>query len=191
MKFKDIQALLVEIGWPIAVDGHIGPITKQAIYDFQQGYTFIELRTDGIAGPNTHAALLDCARNADGRPSGMCAEFFSFREFASKGNGWIRVHPRLLNRLDAYRRLVGPVRIISGYRDFEHNKRVGGAGNSQHVYGTAVDIQGKMTSGQMKELGFSGIGIAPGGMVVHVDVRAEGPNNTTGASVGNPTMWHY
>jgi zinc D-Ala-D-Ala carboxypeptidase len=190
MDAKGIQILLVDAGWPLVVDGNFGPVSTQAVWDFQFGYTFIDLMVDGKPGPKTQAALLDCVKNADGRRPGMCSEFFKFTEFASKGNGWIKVHPRLLNRLDAYRRRVGPVKIISGYRDPTHNLNVGGARNSQHVYGTACDIEGRLGQSELAELGFSGIGLS-GRLGVHVDVRAEGPNNTTGAEVGSPTVWYY
>lgn len=185
MNATEIQQALVTIGWPIAVDGDIGARTREAVADFQHGYTFIELEVDGVPGPKTQAALEDCIHNQ----SLKCGEFFRFREFKSKGNGWIKVHPRLLNRLDALRRAVGPIRIVSGYRDPAHNRAVGGATNSQHVYGTACDIPGVPVS-IARDLGFSGIGIGDG-EAVHVDVRAEGPNNTTRAGVGNPTIWYY
>lgn len=189
MDTREVQSLLSEAGWPLSVDGVAGPSTKQAISDFQLGYTFIELVVDGIAGPKTQGALLDCMRNAEGRAPGKCAEFFTFREFKSKGNGWIKVHPRLLNRLDDARRRTGPIKVISGYRDPAHNRSVGGASNSQHVYGTAADIGG-IPQDLAHDCGFSGIGLS-GSMAVHVDVRAEGPNNTTGAEVGGPTIWYY
>lgn len=189
MDTREIQSLLAEAGWPLTVDGVNGPNTKQAVKDFQHGYTFMELDVDGISGPKTQEALLDCMRNKDGRAPGKCAEFFTFKEFKSKGDGWIRVHPRLLNRLDDARRRHGPIKIISGYRDPAHNRSVGGATNSQHVYGTACDIPGIPVS-LAKECGFSGIGLN-GNTAVHVDVRAEGPNNTTGSGVGNPTIWYY
>ncbi len=189
MDTREVQSLLSEAGWPIKVDGVSGPNTKQAVSDFQHGYTFIELTVDGVAGPKTQAALLDCMRNEDGRAPGMCAEFFAFREFASKGNGWIKVHPRLLNRLDEARRRTGPIKVVSGYRDPSHNASVGGASNSQHLYGTACDIPG-IPFDVAKDCGFSGIGLS-GQTAVHVDVRAEGPNNTTGSEPGNPTIWYY
>jgi len=187
---SDNQRDLAELGWPIAVDGNAGPRTKEAIEDFQHGYTFIELEVDGVVGPATRAALDDCLRNPDGRAPGKCAEFFSFWEFKSKGNGWIKVHPRLLNRLDDLRRRTGPIGINSGYRDPAHNKSVGGKPNSQHQYATAADIDG-VDPGEAVDCGFSGCGIAPNGEVVHVDVRAEGPNNTTGGQPGDPTIWYY
>ena len=189
MQTKEIQMYLRDIGWPVTIDNAMGPRTKEAIADFQHGYTFIELEVDGIAGPATRAALLDCVQNKDGRRPGMAAEFFAFSEFKSKGNGWIKVHPRLLNRLDALRRATGPVHIVSGYRDPDHNRRVGGASSSQHLYGTASDI-GAVPVDIARDCGFSGIGIGDNG-AVHVDVRAEGPNNTSGARVGAPTVWYY
>ncbi len=185
MQVKEIQMYLRDIGWPVTIDNKMGPQTKEAIADFQHGYTFIELDVDGIAGPATQAALVDCIQNQNGK----CAEFFAFREFKSKGNGWIKVHPRLLNRLDAMRRATGPIHIVSGYRDPAHNKRVGGASSSQHLHGTAADIS-VCPVAVAEDCGFSGIGIGNGG-AIHVDVRAEGPNNTTGASVGSPTVWYY
>jgi hypothetical protein len=186
MTATEIQKLLVEIGWPITIDGDMGSQTKTAIKYFQHGYTFANLTVDGIAGRQTREALLDCVKNQRGK----CAEFFWFREFASKGNGWIKVHPRLLNRLDELRRRTGVITIVSGYRDPAHNKAVGGATSSQHVLGTAADISG--VDGKIaRAVGFSGLGVHPNGSVVHVDVRAEGPNNTTGAAIGNPTIWYY
>jgi len=73
--------------------------------------------------------------------SGWNARYFKPREFASKGNGLIDIKADLVNRLDAVRAEFGrPIKIISGYRDPAHNRRVGGAKNSQHMHGIAVDI---------------------------------------------------
>lgn len=48
---------------------------------------------------------------------------------------------RLANRLQAIRDLIGkPILINSGYRSPAHNKAVGGASQSQHLNGMAVDI---------------------------------------------------
>jgi len=191
MDTTEVQQALHDIGWPIRVDGTPGAETRGAVAAFQLGFTFAELVPDGVPGPLTQAALVDCIDNPDGRRPGACAEFFDFAEFASKGNGWIKVHPRLLNRLDALRRSVGhPLAVISGYRDPAHNTEIGGKPNSQHLYGTACDVETGLALQGLTDLGFSGIGLAAG-LGVHVDVRAEGPSNTTGASVGNPTVWHY
>ena len=36
-----------------------------------------------------------------------------------------------------------PIYITSGYRTPEHNKKVGGVANSQHIYGEACDFTGR------------------------------------------------
>lgn len=184
METRDVQTYLGRIGWPLAVDGVNGPKTREAVSDFQLGYAFQSLDVDGIVGPLTAAAFEECI----GRDT-HCGDFFTFREFASKGNGWIKVHPQLIRRLDNARREVGPIRIVSGYRDPAHNTAAGGATNSQHLYGTAADIPG-IGYDLARDLGFSGIGLS-GTTAVHVDVRGEGPNNTTGGEPGSPTVWYY
>ena len=44
------------------------------------------------------------------------------------------------NLLEPLRERVGPIRITSGYRSSLVNSRVGGAVDSQHLYGQAADI---------------------------------------------------
>jgi len=44
------------------------------------------------------------------------------------------------NILDPLREKVGAIRITSGYRTPAYNKQIGGATNSQHCKGEAVDI---------------------------------------------------
>ena len=43
--------------------------------------------------------------------------------------------------LDPLREKVGAIRITSGYRTPAYNKQIGGATNSQHCKGEAVDLQ--------------------------------------------------
>lgn len=48
---------------------------------------------------------------------------------------------RLAEALQVLRDAIGkPISINSGYRSPAHNKRIGGAKNSQHLKGTAADI---------------------------------------------------
>lgn len=76
--------------------------------------------------------------------------------------------------------------ISSGYRCSVHNKKVGGAPGSRHLYGTACDIStGGMNSLQKLQLinhavmlGFTGIGLSP--VFVHLDTRP-----------GAVTLWFY
>ena len=81
----------------------------------------------------------------------------------------------LLQRL---RDRVGkPLVINSGYRCQKHNKAVGGAKTSQHLYGTAADIRVPvgLTVPQLAqaaiESGFDGVGRYIRQGFIHVDVR--------------------
>lgn len=143
-------------------------------------------------------------RVADGPAPGYLSRHVRAEQMASKGNGEVRAHPALLSRLDALADYLGaPIPIVSGYRDPDHNARVGGARQSQHTYGTAADIDESygLSIELATELGFSGVGwfrAADGRrIVVHVDVRAEGTDekgrstNFTGAAIGAPTLWEY
>jgi len=92
---------------------------------------------------------------------------FSPREFASKGNGAVRVHVDAANKLQALRALWGgPLRINSAYRDPVYNERVGGAKLSQHKKGRAFDISVRGFTAEERarlvrlaaEVGFTGFG---------------------------------
>lgn len=91
------------------------------------------------------------------------------------------VRPRLLEKLETLRNDIRrPIRIVSGYRCPVHNHAVGGARDSQHVYGAAADIpSGVATPELARAVGFTGIGVRAG-WAVHVDVR-DGP----------PARWYY
>ncbi len=188
MKTREVQETLKTLGWPIKVDGSFGPQTFEAVQDFQRAFAWWNLLIDGHAGAKTHDALRHALEN-DGR----CSLNFSFKEFASKGNGWIRVHRALVRGLEEYRELVGgPVVVVSGHRDQTHNRKVGGTRSSQHLYGNGVDLAPAQGANAVKRLGsFSGIGIQRAtGLVRHVDVRHVGPN-TTGGTPRTPTIWIY
>jgi len=72
------------------------------------------------------------------------------------------------------------LRITSGFRSPEHNKSVGGAKNSKHMEGHAMDVhwKGKTTAEKsaiikdFKEAGFTGFGV--GENTLHVDRRKKG-----------------
>lgn len=68
---------------------------------------------------------------------------FRVREFRCKdGSDKILIDTDLVNLLQQIRDAFGrAVTINSAYRTPTHNKRVGGASNSQHVKGTAADIR--------------------------------------------------
>ena len=68
---------------------------------------------------------------------------FARREFACAcGCGFDTIDHATLEILEAVRSHFGqPVIVTSGARCPEYNARVGGASNSQHLYGRAADIQ--------------------------------------------------
>ena len=54
---------------------------------------------------------------------------------------------KLASQLQTLRNALGkPIDPSSGYRCESHNKAIGGAENSQHIYGMAADIKVKDTS---------------------------------------------
>lgn len=127
---------------------------------------------------------------------GKCAPHFRYAEFKSHGNGWIKVNRELVRRLEVLRSHVGPISVESGFRDPAYNASpaVGGATNSQHLYGNAIDPKYKGWSlNLVRGLHlFSGIGIirATGG-VAHMDVRGVTDHATTPGTPTNPTIWYY
>ena len=102
---------------------------------------------------------------------------FRVWEFASPcGADRVLICSNLVKLLQEIRDHFGvPVTITSGFRMEEHNRRVGGAVNSQHLRGTAADIVVRdvppMQVAQFAEhLGAGAIGLYAGS--VHVDTRA-------------------
>jgi uncharacterized protein YcbK (DUF882 family) len=102
---------------------------------------------------------------------------FLEHEFACPHCGVALVRDRLTDCLERARTLIGdrPIRIVSGYRCPVHNSRVGGARNSQHMYGSAADIPaGLLSVSEAWRAGFTGVGVK-GTSAIHVDVR-DGPH---------------
>jgi hypothetical protein len=182
----ELQRALRLLGWPIRVDGVIGAQTTSAVRDFQRGYAFSTLVAGGGVGPRTQAALRTSIRRG-----GRCSQHFTFRSFRSPGDGWIKLDRALARALEAYRTALGePVAILGGHRDAEWNAAHGGLPDSQHVHGTAADVEPAMTVDDVVALRvFSGIGYdAKTGLVRHVDVRHGGPA-PSGATVARPAVW--
>ncbi|MDR7856289.1 D-Ala-D-Ala carboxypeptidase family metallohydrolase [Tissierella sp.] len=107
---------------------------------------------------------------------------FSLHEFQCKdGSQLVKLDSNLLDKLQQLRDRLGlPTIINSAYRTLEHNKKVKGSTNSQHLLGKAVDISitnQKLDIETIRDIadaiGFTGIGIYD--TFIHLDVR-EIPN---------------
>ena len=182
----ELQRTLRLLGWPIRVDGAISEQTTAAVRDFQRGYAFATLVAGGGVGPRTWQALRLSIRRG-----GRCSQHFTFRTFRSPGDGWIKLDRALARGLESYRAALGrPVAILGGHRDTGWNAAHGGLRNSQHLHGTAADVEPAMTVEQVQALRvFSGIGYdAATGLVRHVDVRHCGPDPGVG-TVARPLVW--
>lgn len=114
---------------------------------------------------------------------GDLSPHFSRSEFRDRRTGQlVGPPPALVEALEHLRRTCGgtPLRIVSGYRSPSTNLSVGGAKNSRHLHGDAVDIPaGYATLAQAEHCGFTGIGLS-GQWVTHVDLRP-----------GPPARWTY
>ena len=103
---------------------------------------------------------------------------FRVSEFACKGVGCCstsKVDEQLVAYLQQIREHFGkPVTVSSAYRCATHNKSVGGAAGSYHLYGQAADIIVKDTSPAdvakyAESIGVKGIGLYE--TFVHIDTR--------------------
>ena len=122
-------------------------------------------------------------------------KFFSDNELKCKGTNEIHMDEEFMEKLVAIRdKLNLPMIITSGYRSKEHNKAIGGAKNSPHLQGKAVDVACygekayKIVQLALAE-GFTGIGVkqkgAHGARFIHIDTMEVGP------LVPRPWIWSY
>lgn len=104
--------------------------------------------------------------------------YFEYSEFdcplAGPGSGKENMKSDFLTMLDASRKIADiPFKINSGYRNSEHNRKIGGVKNSEHLNGRAADIRVTDSVSRQKilaaliEVGFSRIGIA--NSFIHAD----------------------
>ena len=109
-------------------------------------------------------------------------EYFSVDELKCKGTDECEMDEGFMKKLEALRHEFNePMIVSSGYRHESYNQVIGGAKNSPHLYGKAVDvvISGKSAYRLMKlaiEHGFTGIGVSQRGphekRFLHIDTMA-------------------
>lgn len=107
---------------------------------------------------------------------------FDRKEFACKcGCGFDTIDIETLDVLEMIRLHFGkPVRITSGCRCHNHNRKVGGSEKSQHVFGRAadiqvVDIEPSQVYGFLQEQFPRKYGLGLYQSWIHVDTRSNGP----------------
>lgn len=198
---KDVKALEVRVaGWypsgaqaSLDIDWRFTKRTTAALKAFQ---SFYGLPPDGIAGPDTYAVLASLVDPDHSTVS------FSWDEFeqnsnpscSAKANAYagtfdggmaspsrVRTYVRrLMWRLEALRARGGghPIGINSGFRSVNYNSCIGGAGASQHMYGTAADQRMAYVSNHAERLlgeasDFSGIGCYSQLTHNHFDIRLD------------------
>lgn len=113
---------------------------------------------------------------------GDLSSHFSRSEFRCHHCRCLSATPQLLEILENLRQLTlgNPLTIVSGFRCEPHNKAVGGASASRHLFGDAADIPaGYATYEKARAAGAVGVGMS-GSWVVHVDWRP-----------GPPVRWSY
>lgn len=194
MSGSDVVQLQIRVaGWTagfgeiLAIDGNFGTRTQLAVKRFQQAYG---LTADGIAGPQTFGKIYQLQDNdctpihfsfAEVTKSATCGSQASLTG-GSVSPAAVRANLiRVMWQAEALRHQLGdrPLTVISGFRSIACNKRVGGAPNSQHTYGRALDFTGTPSlctiARGARNAGFGGI-FGPGypghSDHTHVDIRS-------------------
>ena len=122
-------------------------------------------------------------------------EYFSVDELKCKGTDECEMDEGFMKKLEALRHEFNePMIVSSGYRHESYNQVIGGAKNSPHLYGKAVDIviSGKSAYRLMKlaiQHSFTGIGVSQRGphekRFLHIDTMENSDTHP------RPWIWSY
>ncbi|MBR5780367.1 MAG: peptidoglycan-binding protein [Bacteroidales bacterium] len=188
MKGTDVKWLQYQLnlkGYNLVVDGKFGNSTRDAVKDFQHRSNLV---VDGKVGPATRNTLLSdkdvssiktYSKKAAGETK--ITSNFKVKEFACKdGSDTVKIDDVTVGYLQKARDKFGvPIYINSGYRTSAYNKKVGGASNSYHVKGQAVDhhVKGKVSLMELakfyESIGCLGIIVYTKSGFVHIDSRTK------------------
>ncbi|TWD79656.1 zinc D-Ala-D-Ala carboxypeptidase [Kribbella amoyensis] len=186
---EDVRQLQIRVaGYPgygahLAKDGIFGPATKAAVTRFQQAYG---IAANGIASDATFTKIYalqdnDCTpihftyAELDDGCGGSGYDGGPLSEAATRANAL-----QTMWQLEAMRHALGdqPITVSSGFRSYPCNEAVGGASDSQHLYGRSADLVGVHSfctlAKQARNHGFGGI-LGPGfpghNDHTHLDIR--------------------
>lgn len=196
MTIKQRQHLLAYLGYYVGnVDGVWGTLSKTSCTAFQRDFGGIQV--DGFGGTENDKALKhavaygmpakeDTSTKAENATGNFWdgVKYFKRSEFACKCGKYCNGYPaeidmKMVKIADAIReRIRKPISVNSGLRCKTHNANVGGVSNSQHLYGTAADLDCPIgcTPSQMASIAeeimgnTGGIGIYSWG--IHIDTRS-------------------
>lgn len=177
------QCLLKYLGYYAgAVDGIMGPVSKQATRDFQADYGIV---ASGLFDSATEEMILRALTGAAEKVADFWEEvrYFQKEEFRCQCGGKYcdgfpaQPERKLLQLADRVRsHFASPAIVSSGVRCVTHNANVGGAAGSRHMQGKAMDftVRGKTASQvlqfvqQQKDVRYC---YAIDGNFVHMDVQ--------------------
>ena len=108
--------------------------------------------------------------------------YFTKSETQCKCGCGMDIKDETRNRLNIARVECGiPIYLTNGARCIEHNKEIGGAKNSDHIYGTAVDVQPQSVKSKYKIMkalmnaGFDRIFVYMDKDIIHAGVSGVNP----------------
>ena len=143
---------------------------------------------NNVSGPQDANGVTDVPSPQPSNENGQYIQWLSHVD--------TRVKPQVVANLEGVSQQVGYQLVItSGYRSPAYNESVGGARNSQHVQGNAVDVvQTGLTIQQRKDFiqaaidnGFTGIGVY--NTFTHLDIR--GSKTAWGNNGSRNTLPNY
>lgn len=127
------QRQLNACGFSVRVTGRMDRQTRTALRFFQEGWCGKEsLEPDGRLTADTAAALAWAAGHGGGL--GPKAKNFHYQEFRLDNTKDPRVRRKVGLAVQAYRNRFGPTTILSSGRSVAHNRDIGGASDSRHLY---------------------------------------------------------
>ena len=122
-------------------------------------------------------------------------EFFTEKEMRCEGTGGCEMNEEFMSKLIELRKKFNePMIITSGYRHTAYNMVVGGAPNSPHMKGRAVDvsIMGKEAVRLIRlalDTGMTGIGVAQRGPAMKRFIHFDDLENSH--EHPRPWIWSY